>query len=132
MSIHDLKSALHTLYVPGVAILIGIAYFVAGVVGDDTRFGVTGLVLMTAVGIAWVVVARYSETVKGLMDRKDERIRGIDKDASLFAGWVLIVAVIGAFIVQVGRGGDTSPFAELGAVAGVAYIGAVIVLWLRR
>jgi hypothetical protein len=129
---HDVKAALSTLYVPGVAILIGVAYFVAGLVGDDPRFGVIGLATMVAVAGAWVVLARYSETVKGLMDRKDERIRGIDKDASLFAGWVLIVAVIGAFVVQVARGAATSPFSELGAVAGVAYIGAVIVLRLRR
>lgn len=45
-------------------------------------------------------------------------------------GLVLITVIIGAWLVEIARGDDGSPFAALGAVGGVAYI--VIVAVLRR
>ena len=79
---------------PLVATLIGVAYLIAGVVGRRPRFGVFGLLLMLGVAGAMLLASRRSETVKGLLDRKDERIRGIDNDATMFAGMAVIVAVI--------------------------------------
>jgi hypothetical protein len=38
---------------------------------------------------------------------------------------VLIVAVIVAFLVEIARGHDGSPYTWLGALAGVAYLAAV-------
>jgi hypothetical protein len=43
---------------------------------------------------------------------------------------VLIAVIIGAWLVEIARGDDGSPYAALGAVGGVAYI--VIVAVLRR
>jgi hypothetical protein len=132
MSSHDTKANFQRWYVPTVATLIGVAYLVAGILGDDLRFGITGLVLMLATAGAVVLVGRRSETVKGLLDRQDERIRGIDNDASMFAGMVLVVAVIAGFVVEIARGQDGQPYAVLGAIAGVSYIAALVVLRLRR
>jgi len=132
MSNPDTKAALQRWYVPTVATLIGVAYLIAGILGDDLRFGITGLVLMLATAGAVVLVGRRSETVKGLLDRQDERIRGIDNDASMFAGMVLVVAVIAGFVIEIARGQDGEPFAVLGAIAGVSYIAALVVLRLRR
>ena len=132
MSMHDTKARLQRWYVPTVATLIGVAYLIAGILGDDLRFGVTGLVLMLATAVAVVLVGRRSETVKGLLDRQDERIRGIDNDASMFAGMVLVVAVIAGFVIEIARGQDGEPYAVLGAIAGVSYIAALVVLRLRR
>ena len=132
MSIHDTKTRLQRWYVPTVATLIGVAYLIAGILGDDLRFGVTGLVLMLATAVAVIFVGRRSETVKGLLDRQDERIRGIDNDASMFAGMVLVVAVIAGFVIEIARGQDGEPYAVLGAIAGVSYIAALVVLRLRR
>jgi hypothetical protein len=64
-------------------------YLVAGILGDDLRFGVFGLALMLTLAAVMLLVGRRSETVAGLLDRGDERIRGIDNDATLFAGVVL-------------------------------------------
>ena len=44
---------------------------------------------------------------------------------------MLILVVIGAFLVEVARGNDPSPYSQLGAVAGVAYVIAVAVLRWR-
>ena len=87
---------------------------------------------MLATAGAVVLVGRRSETVKGLLDRQDERIRGIDNDASMFAGMVLVVAVIAGFVIEIARGQDGEPYAVLGAIAGVSYIVALVVLRLRR
>ena len=100
--------------------------------GDDLRFGVVGLVLMLGVAGAMVLVGRRSETVKGLLDRQDERIRGIDNDASMFAGMVLVVVVIAGFVIEIARGQDGEPYAVLGAIAGVSYIAALVFLRVRR
>ena len=132
MSSHDTKANLQRWYVPTVATVIGVAYLIAGILGDDLRFGVTGLVLMLATAGAVVLAGRRSETVKGLLDRQDERIRGIDNDASMFAGMVLVVAVIAGFVIEIARGQDGQPYAVLGAIAGVSYIAALVVLRLRR
>lgn len=43
----------------------------------------------------------------------------------------MITAIIVAFIVELARGHDGSPYAWLGAVGGLAYLVAVIVLRLR-
>ncbi len=132
MTRNDAPVATMSWAVPGVAAVIGLGYLVAGVVGDDLGFGVFGLLLMVGFAAALMLVRRKSETVAGLMDRRDERMRSIDNDATLFAGAVLIVAVIAGFIIEVARGHDGSPYYVLGAIAGIAYVGAVIVLRLRR
>ena len=51
MSTHDKATPVTKRWaVPGVAALIGLAYLVAGVVGDDLGFGVFGLALMLGIG----------------------------------------------------------------------------------
>jgi hypothetical protein len=55
----------------------------------------------------------------------------LDLRATAFAGLVLIGVVIGAFIYDIARGHDPSPYGALGAIAGVAYLVALIVLQRR-
>jgi uncharacterized membrane protein len=87
---------------------------------------------MVAVGVGFVLLARRSEIVAGLRDRRDERINSIDRSATLFAGLVLICSVLVMFVVEVARGQDGSPYAALGAIAGVAYLAALVFLRFRR
>ena len=132
MSMNDTKPRTQRWPVPTVAAVIGVGYLVAGILGDDLRFGIFGLLLMLGMAAVLLVVGRWSETVAGLLDRRDERIRGIDNDATMFTGIVLIAAVIVGFIVEIARGQDGSPYSMLGAIAGVAYVVALVVLRLRR
>ena len=58
-------------------------------------------------------------------------LRGGVLAATAITGVVLITVVIGAFLVEVARGHDGSPYAGLGAIAGIAYLVAVAVLRVR-
>jgi hypothetical protein len=89
--------------------------------------------LLVMVGVAAVILfGGRSETIRGLRgDGKDERFRQIDLAATAIAGSVVITAIIGAFVVEVARGEDGSPYAQLGAIGGVAYLVAVVVLRVR-
>ena len=102
---------------PAVAVALGLAYLVAGLIGGDRDFAVFGLVVMVGLAAAMLIAGRFSETVAGLLDRRDERINGIDTQATVFAGMVLITAVIVGFISEIARGEDGDPYAMLGAPA---------------
>ncbi|HET7327640.1 MAG TPA: hypothetical protein VFJ14_10210 [Nocardioidaceae bacterium] len=132
MSMHDTKRRGRNWTVPAVAAVIGVGYLIAGVLGDDLRFGIFGLLLMLAVAGAMMLAGRSSETVQGLLDRRDERIRGIDNEATMFAGMAVIVAIIVGFMVEIARGQDGLPYAVLGAIGGVTYVAAVVYLRFRR
>jgi hypothetical protein len=99
--------------------------------GGDLRGGVSALAVMVAFG-GLILLGGRSETVRGLRgDGRDERFRQIDLAATAITGVVLITVVIGAFLVEVARGHDGSPYAALGAIAGIAYLVAVAVLRVR-
>ncbi|HVM14777.1 MAG TPA: hypothetical protein VM287_10675 [Egibacteraceae bacterium] len=111
---------------------MGVAYLVAGWLGGDRAFAVGGLVVMVGVAAAMLVAGRFSETVAGLLDRRDARINTIDTQATVFTGMVLITAVIVGFIGEIARGEDGSPYGMLGAIGGVSYVAAVVVLRFRH
>jgi hypothetical protein len=50
--------------------------------------------------------------------------------ASALTGLVLVLVIIGAWLVEVAQGKDGTPYAQLGAVGGVAYVAAAA--FLRR
>ena len=116
---------------PALAIALGVVFFAALWIGGDPRNGAYSLLIM--VGLAAVILfGGRSETIRGLRgDGKDERFRQIDLAATAIAGIVVITAILAAFVVEVARGADGSPYAQLGAIAGVAYLVTVVVLRLR-
>jgi len=116
---------------PATALVIGVAYFWASWAGGHPRTGVFMLSVMVVTAVGSVLFARRSETVKGLMDHRDERLATIDVTATAGAGMAVILTIIVAFIVDLARGGDGMPYAWLGAIGAVAYVGAVIVLRVR-
>ena len=118
--------------VPAVAVAIGVVYLIAGFRGGDEAFGWGGLGLMTAVAVAAWLLSLKSETVEGLLVRGDERINSIDRDATLFSGMIVLLTVLGGFVVEIAQGRDGQPYAALGAIGGVAYVGALVWLRFRR
>ncbi len=118
--------------VPGLALLIGLGYLVAGLLGDNAEFGVVGLLVMVAFGAAFLLLGGRSETVAGLLDRRDERINALDLSATAFAGMAVIFAVILMFMLEIARGQDGSPYFGLGALGGVAYVSSLVYLRFRR
>jgi len=118
-------------FIPAFAGVLGIVMLAALWVGGDPVGGVIALAVMCGFGGA-VLLGGRSETVRGLRgDGRDERFRQIDVAATAIAGTVTISVIIVAFVVEVARGHDGKPYTWLGAVAGLAYLAAVVVLRLR-
>jgi hypothetical protein len=55
----------------------------------------------------------------------------IDIHATALAGMATIAVVLGAFVYEIANGEDGSPYAQLGAVAGIAYILSVALMRRR-
>ncbi|MDQ6688426.1 MAG: hypothetical protein M3Z50_12605 [Actinomycetota bacterium] len=119
-------------WTPILSVLIGLTYLVAFWIGGKPREGLFGLALMVAVGVALALAGRRSETVRGLLDHRDERIAGIDVWATAFTAMAMIVVVLVGFVVAIARGQSGWPYDMIGAVGGLAYLGAVAYLRFRR
>jgi len=87
--------------------------------------------VMVAFSGGLLLARRRSETVRGLLDRRDERITAIDLRATAVTALVMIAVVVVAFVVQIARGQSGWPYSMLGVVGGVTYLAAVIVLRIR-
>jgi hypothetical protein len=117
--------------VPLTAAVIGLLYLATGIAGGDAFLAIAGPVLMVAFAALLLGVRRRSETVQGLLDRRDERINALDLRATAVTGIVLVGAVLVGFTVSVARGGDGSPYVWLGCLAGVTYVAAFVAMRVR-
>ena len=113
------------------SVVMALVLLVAGWIGIGPGAGIGMAAVMLVFAGSVELAARRSETVKGLLDRSDERIRSMDLAATAFAGLVLISVTLVAFVVELLRGHDGMPYAWLGAVAGVAYLVAILYQRLR-
>jgi hypothetical protein len=118
-------------FMPLFSLSLGALMAGALALGGDAAGALISLGVFAAVA-ALFYFGRRSETLQGLGGPgRDERWALIDLTATALAGLVLILVVIGAFLYEVANGRDGSPYAQLGAVAGLAYIVAVAVLRAR-
>lgn len=118
-------------FVPLFAVFLGGLVFAAQAIGGHPGAGLASFGILTATG-ALVLFGGRSETIRGLRgDMRDERFQRIDIHATAFAGTVVIFAIIAGFLVELARGHNGNPFTWLAAIAGVAYLAAVITMRLR-
>jgi hypothetical protein len=118
-------------WVPGSCVFLGALVLGAFWIGGSPWSGVICFAALTAFGAVFLLGGR-SETIRGLGGPgRDERWAMIDTRATAFAGLVLLCALIGAWLYDLARGGDGSPYGQLMAVAGLAYIAGVAVLRFR-
>lgn len=118
-------------FLPLFSVALGVVIFGAQWIGGDAGSGLVSLGIMTAFG-ALILLGGRSETIRGLRgDGRDERFRTIDIHATALSGLAVITAIIVAFVIEVARGHSGEPFTWLGAIAGLAYLAAVIVLRVR-
>jgi len=118
-------------FLPLFAVGLGLAMLAAMWVGGDPSSGLFSLAVMVVFG-SLILFGGRSETIRGLRgDGRDERFRQIDVVATAIAGLVVITAIIVAFLVEVARGHDGSPYGWLGAIGGIAYLAAIAVLRFR-
>jgi hypothetical protein len=118
-------------WMPAFSVFLGLLMLGAFVIGDEPGQGFASLGIMVALGALFLFGSR-SETLRGLGGPgRDERWAMIDVHATALAGSAVIAVIIGAFLVEVASGRDGSPYAQLGAVGGLAYVIAVVVLRAR-
>jgi hypothetical protein len=98
----------------------------ASALGGQLVAGLLGLAVLVVFGLA-VGLASGSETIRGLRgDGRDERFAQIDLRATAVTGYVLILAVIIGWLVEIARGHSGNPYQWLGALAGLTYVLAVV------
>lgn len=107
-------------------VTIGIVYLIGFAVGGKPLLGVGALAIMVAFSGALVLAGRRSETVRGLLDHRDERISAIDLRATAVTALALIAVILIGFVVSIARGGSGWPYDMIGFVGGLAYLGAVV------
>jgi hypothetical protein len=110
---------------PALGVAIGLVYLIGFSVGGKPGDGLIALGIMVVFSAGITLAGWRSETVRGLLDHRDERLAGIDLRATAVTAVVMILAVLTGFVVEVARGHDGSPYVLIGAVGGVAYLGAV-------
>jgi hypothetical protein len=116
---------------PVFSLALGACALIAFWHGGDLGQGLISFAILAAVGAVFAFGGR-SETIRGLRgDGRDEYWARLDLNATAVAGIVLIALVIGMCFWEWGHGRDGSPYAQLGAVAGVAYVLALVGLRLR-
>jgi hypothetical protein len=116
---------------PAFSLVLGLVLLAALAAGHQLVTGIWSFGIMVLFGAA-VLLGGRSETIRGLRgDGRDERFAMLDLQATALAGLALMIAVIVAFLIEVARGNSGEPYDWLGAIAGIAYIAAIIVLRLR-
>ena len=118
-------------FLPLVSVGLGVVFLAALWAGGEREAGIQSLVIMSAVGFAFLVGGR-SDFVRGLRgDGRDEYWQRIDVHATALAGNVVIAVIIGMCVWEWAHGRSGSPYTALGAVAGVAYIASLGLLRWR-
>jgi hypothetical protein len=115
---------------PVCSLVLGGIVWAASWIGGHPVAGLASFLIMAGFG-AIFVVGRRSESLRMMAAgrRADERWRSIDLRATAVSGLAVITVVIVAFLWEIAHGRSGQPFALLGAIAGITYLGALV--WLR-
>jgi hypothetical protein len=118
-------------FLPAFTVVLGVALGGAQWKGGDRQTGLTSMALFAVIAAALLFGGR-SETIRMIRgDGRDERWARIDLAATALAGLTAITAIIVACGWEWAHGRDGTPFVQLGAISGVAYIVALVVLGKR-
>jgi hypothetical protein len=118
-------------FLPLFSVALGVVFLAALWVGGEQRAGFGSLAVMSALGLL-ILVGGRSELIRGLRgDGRDEYWQRIDVHATALAGNVAIGLIIGMCVWEWAHGRDGTPYSQLGAITGVAYVVAVGMLRWR-
>jgi hypothetical protein len=117
---------------PLFSLALGVGCLTAFWLGGNLHQGLLARALRAGLGVIFALGGR-SETIRGLRgDGRDEYWTALDRDATLLAGLVVIVVLIAMCFWEWAHGRDGSPYSQIAAIGGVAYILAYAGLRLRR
>jgi hypothetical protein len=118
-------------FLPVFSVGLGLVFLAALWAGGDRRGGFEALAVMVGTGLL-VLAGGRSELIRGLRgDGRDEYWQRLDIHATVLAGNVAIGLIIGMCVWEWAHGRDGTPYAQLGAITGIAYVIAVGVLRWR-
>jgi len=113
------------------SVALGVVFLGSLWAGGERQGGIEALAIMSVLAVVFLVGGR-SDLVRGLRgDGRDEYWQRLDVHATALAGHVVIAAILGMSAWEWGHGRDGSPYAQLGAIAGIAYIAAFAFLRWR-
>ena len=107
---------------------LGVLIAIAALIGGEPWFAIFAVVWMAIFG----VVLSFTPWGKLRSSSQDERERSIGTEAVAASGGVLIVVILGAWLIDLARGGDGMPYTWLAAVGGVSFPVALGYLNRRR
>jgi hypothetical protein len=112
-------------FAPLVSVAVGAVLFAAFAIGGDAGDGVRALGFMLVVGVVFALGGR-SDTLRAVGgSARDERWSSIELRATAFAGVVVLLALVVAWLLELAEGEDGAPYIQLLAVGGVAYVAAL-------
>lgn len=118
--------------VPLSIVALGIAMVAALWIGGDLEGGIYAGAVIVVWGLFILLAGARSETMRALRgDGRDERFRRIDVHATAFTGFVLIVALIVLWMVEVVQGHSGNPYGALSALAGISFLVALLFMRWR-
>ena len=107
---------------------LGAIVFAAFAIGGNAGEGLFGFAVMAGLGLVFLIGGARSETLAGLGGPgRDERWAFIDMRATAFSGPVVLLAILGAWLYEIADGRDGSPYGQLAAIGGIAYIVGVVI-----
>jgi hypothetical protein len=117
--------------VPAVGLVLGLLIAAALLGNDATPIeAAVAFLFVAGYGIALRLLQSRSDVASVLSGLpRDERWESINLRALSLAAQVLAVALVGAFLVLAFSGGDSTPYAWLGVVFAIAYLGGLV--WYR-
>lgn len=112
-------------FVPGLSVLIGLVFFAGFWVGDDRAGALWSLAVMSVVALL-ILAGGRSDLVRGLRgDGRDEYWARIDLHATALAGSFAIGLILVMCVWEWAHGRDGTPYVQLGALTGVAYVASI-------
>jgi hypothetical protein len=118
-------------FLPLFSVGLGLVFLAALWAGGDRSGGFEALAVMAGLGLL-VLAGGRSELIRGLRgDGRDEYWQRLDIHATVLAGNVAIGLIIGMCVWEWAHGRDGTPYAQLGAITGIAYVIAIGVLRWR-
>jgi hypothetical protein len=117
-------------HLPAFAVFLGALCGGAIWIGGDHKDGMFAFGVLAVLAVL-IAVGGRSEMIRGLRgDGRDEYWARVDLLATTFAGIVAITAIIGMCLWEWAHGRDGTPYSQLGAITGVAYLlGLALVRW---
>jgi hypothetical protein len=117
-----MTSPLSKRSIPTFFLGVGVVCLVTAGVGGHIVLGVVMLAVMAASALAVLLLARRSETYRGMTEGTDERFALIGQRAWAGTGVILTIANLGALAGNLAAGHSGAPYYWLVVAAAVAYV----------